>query len=299
MMPSRQDEIQNIQDPDRGEPLAHVAAPPEPVPPRCACQAGTLEPPAYVYVLGRIEPRFPRLAVEKEFLQAAGRADTAGLTDRQALQGLLSQKQNRYLARKLCWVLAVQGVETYLLAPRDPVDLDMLVESVRPQPRPADIDLVIGVRGPIAPPEMCNGLVLPVVIFEQVYSFDLDTLVKSIPRPENISEQDFAPAAEELFMRVMQMVDNSGATDDHRALNYLAVRYPAVYTAAAQAHAQNCSLSAVEVRPSPLSGARKIVEVIFSFTHRQTDVTHKQFVRVDVTEEFPYLVTKMSPYYDR
>ena len=30
-----------------------------------------------------------------------------------------------------------------------------------------------------------------------------------------------------------------------------------------------------------------------------TDVTEKLFVRVDVTEEFPFLVAKMSPYYDR
>ena len=26
---------------------------------------------------------------------------------------------------------------------------------------------------------------------------------------------------------------------------------------------------------------------------------HKFFVRVDVTEEFPFFVTRMSPYYDR
>jgi hypothetical protein len=58
-------------------------------------------------------------------------------------------------------------------------------------------------------------------------------------------------------------------------------------------------LSAVEVRPSPLSGTRNIVDVIFSYTNRNTDVTEKFFVRVDVTEEFPFLVTKMSPYYDR
>ena len=95
------------------------------------------------------------------------------------------------------------------------------------------------------------------------------------------------------------MADNAGATDEHRALNYLAVRYPAVYATAAEAFTRNSSLTAVEVRPSPLSGARKVVEVIFSFTNRQTDVTEKFFVRVDVTEDFPFLVTKMSPYYDR
>ena len=45
---------------------------------------------AYVYALGRVEPRFPSLAVEKEFAQATGRAETAGLTDRQALHAVLS-----------------------------------------------------------------------------------------------------------------------------------------------------------------------------------------------------------------
>ena len=32
----------------------------------------------YVYALGRIEPRFPRLSIEKEYAQATGRAETAG-----------------------------------------------------------------------------------------------------------------------------------------------------------------------------------------------------------------------------
>jgi hypothetical protein len=37
-----------------------------------------------VYAIGRIEARFPRLSVEKEFAQATGRAETAGQTDQQA-----------------------------------------------------------------------------------------------------------------------------------------------------------------------------------------------------------------------
>ena len=55
----------------------------------------------------------------------------------------------------------------------------------------------------------------------------------------------------------------------------------------------------MDVRPSRLSGVRSIVDVIFSYTNRQTNVTEKYFVRVDVTEEFPFLVTRLSPYYDR
>jgi hypothetical protein len=254
---------------------------------------------AYVFALGRVEPRFPRLAIEKEFAQATGRAETTGLTDRQALHAVLSERQNRYLARQLCYVFTIEGLETYILRPRDPADFDLLVEATRPAPRPTDVDVVIGVRGPIAPPELCNGLMVPIVVFEQLYSFDIDALVQSIPRPEQIAAEQFGPAAEELFMRIMQLADNAGATDEHRALNYLAVRYPAIYATTAERYAQNASLTAVDVRLSRLSGIRKIVDVIFSYTNRQTDVTEKYFVRVDVTEEFPFLVTRMSPYLER
>ncbi|MGH6840247.1 MAG: hypothetical protein ACREDT_15945, partial [Methylocella sp.] len=85
----------------------------------------------------------------------------------------------------------------------------------------------------------------------------------------------------------------------HRASNYLAMRYPAIYAKAAEEFARDCSLTGVEVRPSPLSSTRRLVDCIFSYTNRNTDFTEKFFVRVDVTEEFPFLVTKMSPYYDR
>ena len=98
---------------------------------------------------------------------------------------------------------------------------------------------------------------------------------------------------------VLQVADNSGAADEHRALNYFVVHYPAIYTRTAQAHAHNHSLTAVYVRPSTSSLGRKTVEVIFSYTDRNTDVTDKLFVRLDETEEFPFLVTKLSPYYDR
>ena len=255
--------------------------------------------PAYVYTIGRVEARFPNLAAEKEFAQATGRTDTAGKTDQQTFHAVLSKRENRYLVRQLCWVLSIQGLDTYLLLPRDPADTELLVEAIRPAPSPNDIDVVIGMRGPVAPPTMCNGLMVPIVIFDQIYSFHRDTLIKAIPKPEKTTAAQFGPAAEELFNRIMQLTDNAGATEEHRALNYLAMRYPAIYTRAAEAFAQDFALTEVEVRPSPLSSTRKIADVIFAYTNRNTDFTEKSYVRVDVTEEFPFLVTKMSPYYDR
>jgi hypothetical protein len=254
--------------------------------------------PAYIYAVGKIGPRFPTPAIEKEFAQVVGREDLKGQTDPQVLHKILSDRHNRYLVRRLCWVMSVEGLDTYLLVPRDPADFDLLVESLRATPQPADLDVVIGLKGPVAPPEACNGLMVPIIIFDQIYSFDRDSLIKSIPKPEKITAKEFAPAAEELFDRIMQLTDNAGATDDNRALNYLAVRYHRIYEAVAEAFGRNESLTGVEVHPSRLSGTRKVVEVVFAFTNRNTDVVSKQYVRVDVTEEFPYLVTKLSPYFD-
>jgi hypothetical protein len=185
------------------------------------------------------------------------------------------------------------------LYPRDLSDWDLLIEAVRATPSPMDLDVVIGTRGPIASPELCNGLMVPLVVFDQIYSFDREALIKGIPRPEKVPAKEFTATAEELFDRIIQLADNAGATDEHRALNYLAMRYPAIYETAAEAHGRNCSLTAVDVRHSRLSGVRKVVDVVFTYTNRATDVREKYFLRVDVTEEFPFLITKMSPYYDR
>ena len=257
--------------------------------------------PSYVFALGRIEPRFPSLEVEKEFAQATGRAETAGLTDQQALRSVLSERQNRYLARQLCWVFTVRGLETYILAPRDPLDLELYVEAVRGEPRPADLDLVVGYRGTIAPPEMCNGLMVPVVVTEQIYSFDRDALVAAIPAPESMREREqerFRASAGEVFDTMVQVTDNAGDTDEHRALNYLAVRYPGIYARTAELQSRDFSLRAVDVRPSRLSGVRRIVDVVLVYANRGTDFTERYRARVDVTGVFPFLVEPLQPYFE-
>lgn len=285
-----------VADAEEVSPTADVASPvPPPIPlPSTA--------PRFVYALGRIEPQFPSLAVEKEFAQAIGSSSAAGLTDRRAVSYALRERPNRYLARSLCWVLSIEGLETYILVPRDPADLELLIDAYREEPRRDDLDAVIGTRGPIAPPEMCGGLALPIVVFDQLYSFDRDTLIESIPKPDSTSERKldrFRSVAGGLFDQLVQLADNAGAIDEHRAINYLTVRYPRIYGVAAEQLERNLTFTGVEVRASALSGARSIVDVVFSYRHRETDVVEKQFARVDVTEEFPFLVTKLGPYFDR
>ena len=253
----------------------------------------------FVYAIGRVEPRFPRLGVEKEFAQQVRRVETKGQTDRQVMHTILSRSENRYLVRQMCWALTVEGIDTWVLLPRHASDFSLLVEALRQTPSSSDIDVVIGTVGPAAPSELCNGLTLPIVVFDQLYSFDQKDLLGGIPKPENVDEEQFRNSSQELLDRVMQLADNNGASDSHRAVNYLAVRYPAVYARVAAAFQSDQTLAAVDVMPSRLAGARNVVDVVFSFVDRSTDVTEKYFVRVDVTEEFPFLVTKLSPYFSR
>jgi hypothetical protein len=270
--------------------------------PSCATvqpAGGQVRPQSYVYVIGHIEPRFPLVSVEKEAWQAIAReASAAKGTDHQAMRKVLKDPANRYLVRQLCWVLSVHGIDTYILVPRDPADYQLLVDAYRAEPNPGDLELVIGLRSQNAPPGMCNGLTAPIVIFDQIYPFDRKSLIEAVPKPKD-PPPNFTRAAEEMFDRIMQQSDNAGATDKDRALNYLAVRYGRIYETGAREFAKNASFTSIDVLPSPLSGTRRIVEVVFAFTSRDTDVVSKHFVRVDVTDEFPFLVTPMSPDYDR
>src|SRR5690348_10989928 len=140
-------------------PLSSATAPPQP-------REDVLpEPsaPAYVYALGKIDVRFPTPGVENEFKQASSEVETVGLTDRQALLTVLTAPDNRYLARQLCWVMTIQNHDVYLLVPRHPEQLDMLLNTIRSDSEQSgnEVDVVIGAQGPIAPPEICNGLMVP------------------------------------------------------------------------------------------------------------------------------------------
>jgi len=269
--------------------------------PTCAAAAqasNAISPPTCVYVIGHIEPRYPLLSVEKEAMQAISRTGVTKDTDRQIMAKVLQDPNNKYLVRQLCWVLLVQGIETYILVPRDG-NYQPLIDAYRAEPNPGDLELVIGIRGPIAPPTMCNGLLVPILIFDQIYAFDRKSLLDSIPVPKDAEAKKFAAAAAEMFDRIIQQSDNHGATPEDIAKNYLAVRYARIYALAAEQFAASSSFTSIDVLPSPLSGTRKVLDVVFSFTKRDTGVVSKFFTRVDVTECFPFLVTPISPYYDR
>jgi len=271
----------------------------------CATDAGAPDSPAgdypYVYAIGSIAIRFPSLGVEKEFVQATGRRDSAGLTDQQVLQQVLSESQNRYLSRLVCWVFSIEGLDTYILQPREAADYDQLLEAVRANPQAEDVDVVIGVRGPLAPPSVCNGLTVPMVAFSQIYSFDRTSFYEAVPTPERSDPEQFRTIVGATFESFLKVADNAGETDEHRAVNYCATRYPEIYTRTSAQLDRNFALTAVETTASRLSGTRRLVNVVLVFTNRQTQETERYSARVDVTEEFPFLSSPLTlaPYIER
>ena len=73
--------------------------------------------PSYVYAIGRVEARFPNLSPRKR--NSPRRPDGRTPPERPISRpstAVLSKRENRYLVRQLCWVLTIQGLETYLLA---------------------------------------------------------------------------------------------------------------------------------------------------------------------------------------
>ncbi|MFF7311587.1 hypothetical protein [Streptomyces sp. NPDC008137] len=265
---------------------------------RGASDARTHKPPSYVYVIGQVDFRFPNSGVEQELVQSMSRADTAGMTDREALSEVLNRPENRYLARQLCYVLTVQGVDTYVLLPREPSDIGLLAEAVRPAHQASAFDVVIGARTAQAPPGLCPGLALPVVSIDQIYSADVYDLMSAIERPESMEAEQFDRSAEDLLRTVMRVSGNVGASAEHRALNYLMVRYSTIYRKTFERSMEGYSLTSIDVRPSGIGGPRRIMNVVLTFSSRTTDEVEKYFVPVDVTFEFPFRVGGYTRYFD-
>lgn len=272
----------------------------------CGCKSNPSQAPAgydasLVYALGRIDPRFPSIGVEREYREAARKMDTKDLTDRQVFSAVLSKRENRYLIRQICWVFLVESVETYVIYPRDPSESQDLVEALQGNPFGEDIDLLVGLRKGFSTPSLCGGLAVPVVRFEQLYTFTRPELTEEMLGKDSsvpANQEQKTAILNEVLQKVLQLADNAGNTDSHRALNFLAARYQPLYRKVAEMYGRDFSFASIDVRESRLSGSRKVVEVIVLFRNRVNDVAERYLIRVDVTELFPFTTTSLTPFVD-
>ena len=133
----------------------------------CAAKA-QVAPEQLIYALGRLDVRFPSLGLEHEFRQReAASPRTAGTPTRgERVHGVLGG--NPHLARRLCYVLSVASVPSYVVVPSSSDVLTSMVEAVRMISASDTWVLVVGRRVGQASPTTCAGLMVPVVAADQI-----------------------------------------------------------------------------------------------------------------------------------
>src|SRR5438477_9282061 len=117
--------------------------------------AAEAEAPAFVYALGRIEPRFPNAAVAAAVVEALRRSNGENLNGQRTLS-LLSESENRHLLRQVCWVLSGQGAPRYLLNLGSLTDFEALFHLFLAGRLPSQVDVRLVVAPPVALPEVAR-----------------------------------------------------------------------------------------------------------------------------------------------
>jgi hypothetical protein len=271
----------------------------------CTCHEGYAGLSGFVYAIGTIEADYPNTAIEREMQILAQHLGvditpdrdltTRPTEDRRWQHAVLSKdpKLTRYIARQLRWRLTIEDLPVFVLNPSDPSYFDDLIDALKrpkyanperragkrtakeavpieaPAGRVEDLDVVVGVTGPQTP----EGIA---VVMDQIFQVDRNQL---------------APSG---LAYLPQFADNHGLADEERACNFLAARYTPP-----RPQVDGYELSGMRVIPSRLgSGIGRILRAIYTFSNA-AGATKEHFVRVDVTHEFPMIVSPMQPYLER
>jgi hypothetical protein len=245
-------------------------------------------PIQYIYSLGKVEWRISDPAITHELMQALGAPDERGGYE---LARLLLP-ENRYLARRMTWVLVIQGQDAFYLKAQDSSEFALLLQAAA-----SEYSLVVGTGSDAA-----NIQNLPTIWFNQIYHFNLEGLFQNLAVQLGAYEGlEQSPQTldiyRDLFERILYTADNAGHQPAFRAMNYLAVRYPIVYAETAKLiQTRHLKLTGIEVHRSHLNFGRQVENVIFVFKDGQTHIQELYSVSVDVTGEFPFLVKPFSRY---
>jgi len=251
----------------------------------------------WVYAFGRIEPRFPSVGVEKEFAQFASSSGRAGVDDAALMRSVLGEVEASYLARNLTWVLVALERDALVIIPRDGNELDLLIDASKAN-KADSLCLVIGratVGGWWAPDIGEPGL--PRYGADQIASFE-DDFPKMVPRPDDVPEAEFQETVRSVFDRIRRRADNTGVHDDSRALNYMALRYGAMYEVAGRAAIRGIRLAGIDTSMQLAPDGRQHVMVRFRFRNVTGDLAETYSCRIDVTEQFPFIASPLQQVFD-
>jgi subtilase family protein/cyclic patellamide precursor peptide PatG len=265
---------------------------PEPALQPQACSCSSAPPAGFAYSIGTVRPVFPEEGLRKEYEFAASQLRVSP-TDYYAV---LSNQTYTYIAQEACWILDINNVDSFILHPRSGTELKDLVEAIKPVTAGSvekPMSVIIGPIYPDKPYPRCPNLHLPVVVTNQVYYFDFDTLIKNLTA-KNIQVESVRSVLEALKLKA-----NEGVSDSDRALNYIAFRFPEMYRKADQMKVNQLPgffLISISTQPSSTPGNRKVVDVIYKYQQYDTGEQQWFYCAIDVTGQFPFLQTALQPF---
>jgi hypothetical protein len=203
---------------------------------------------------------------------------------------------HHHIASRACYVMSIGGTPAFSLVPTIQETRTALMNAVSHVDSPQHWILVIGKLGPTTRPGDCGGLLVPMVLCDQIYGFSIDEWIDDLHRAvahrgaaEAKEQKDMlAVVARDLFQQSVSSLQNIGVSDAHRALNFLLMRHPGVFLAIAERRGK-ATLDRVEARACDGLGTRRHVLVILTFLNITTGVPERLFCRVDVTEEWPFI----------
>jgi hypothetical protein len=264
--------------------------------PECAARDAPQAQPApeqFAYVVGRLDVRFPSLGIEREYQQRERMIGDLPQARNLRVRAVL--ERNPHLATRVGWILSVGGNPAFALSPTSSGLKESFFKALSEADQPDRFCVVIGRVGPFVNPASYGGLLLPLLMVDQIYVGSLEEwaagltgAVKNVLKARKISEEAFQTASRELFRNIIGMPDNMGVSDGHRALNYLLAQHPGMFLAAAERKGH--VLDRIETRVQLSAGGRRHVAAILSFVERVTGVAERLFCSVDVTEEWPFVV---------
>jgi hypothetical protein len=239
----------------------------------------------WVYAVGNVRAVSPNLSVEKELLRRMNGKDFEGLAPKDALQ--LALTQNNYLARRQCYVMSTEGVESYILVPEVESLYAMLIDATR-----HEYSAVVGWVGPVAPPAVCDGLIVPVATVATIYSFDRQQFIGTIPIPAGADPARFQALAGGLWEMLIDL--SGGGQGFQRATVYIAMSDAAFYDLAFAESNLNSHLTAFNVNPTGSIGGRSLVAATATFT--SSSLLDKTYARdFDLSNEFVVPIGNWRP----
>jgi hypothetical protein len=135
-----------------------------------------------------------------------------------------------------------------------------------------------------------------VLVPSQVYSYDREGLFEAMVKPKDLSADALRSAIKQTLEVTSQIGANAGIAASHRAVNYAMTRSSELYHAVASQLLESWALAGVTARPSSMSGEREVMDVILTFRSRLNDAVRKLFMKVDVTDLYPFLVAPIQPF---